>query len=165
MWRLALTGLALLPLAGCVADPYYQGGYAGGYYGTPAYGYPQTYGYTDGYPTMVYGGETVVLIPGGGGWGWYDRERHWHSAPPHIEHRLREAHPQGLPPRPEHGGWGGSPQPRQGWGGPPPGQPPVHAVPPSHGGFAPAAAPPVARSNPPPQRHEERRGDHDRRRD
>ena len=123
MWRRLIPCLALLPLAACVTDPY---GYPSYGAPAPAYGYPgpAPYAYSDGYPTMVYGGETVFLIQGGGGWGFYDRERHWHEAPSHVAQRLHEAHPHGLPPRAEHQGWGGGQPPRpehQGWGG---GQPP-----------------------------------------
>lgn len=142
MWRRMIPCLALLPLAACVAEPY---GYPNYGAPAPAYGYPAPppYAYSDGYPTMVYGGETVFLIEGGGGWGFYDRERHWHEAPPNVAQRLREAHPQGLPARPEHQGWSGGQPPRpehQGSGG---GQP---AAP--QGGYRPAPAPAPAAAMP-----------------
>jgi hypothetical protein len=56
-----LAALALLALSGCVAypDPYYGGGYYGGY------------GYA---PAPAYVGPTVVV--GGGWWGWHGH--HWH---------------------------------------------------------------------------------------
>ena len=147
--------IALLPLAACVVQPapYYPPGYAyPGAYPAPGYVYSgEGYTYIDGYPAMVVGGETLFLLQLGGAWGYYDRERNWHHAPPRMSERLRVDHPQGLPPRSQHqtpGGVNHMPDPR------PAGRPQPGAGQQQYPGH-PAAQQP--RQQPPQQQHQQRR--------
>lgn len=99
-----------------------DGGQAGGYappQPPPVYGYlgggspadpgpgqpivgPDGLTYVDGVPIGLLEGEAVPLLFVGeqGGWGYYDRGRQWHDAPPDVRDRLERSHPggRGLPP-------------------------------------------------------------------
>jgi len=85
-----------------------------------AYVGPDGLTYVDGYPVTQYEGVPApfIFLPEFGGWGFYDREHHWHGAPPNVRERLEHEHPggRGLPP----GGFRGGP-PDAFRGGPPPG--------------------------------------------
>ena len=123
----------LLPLGGCYVDtPAPDYGYAQPGYPPPPPGsdpyagaYPG-YSYNNGAPVYDDAGVAVPLVFFGGAWGYYDHNRHWHSAPPGISRDMdvRRAgggpyHP-GPPPHPE-----GYPRPGQpGPAGYHPGEPP-----------------------------------------
>lgn len=93
---------------------YPAAGGAQGYPGVEAPGYgsgpppggpyagPDGLSYVEGVPVGAFEGEQVplVFVGGLGGWGYYDRERGWHGAPPELRERLERAHPggRGLPP-------------------------------------------------------------------
>jgi hypothetical protein len=109
---------AMLFLSACVtqqsepAIPFASGGYA--YLGQPQaddepdYAADESYLGSDG---LTYVGETpvtmldgtqvpVVYDSGAGGWGYYDRFRHFHGVPRDLRDRLERTHPggRGLPP-------------------------------------------------------------------
>lgn len=98
--------------------------------------------YLDGAPYAVFGGEQVAVIydPGFGGWGYFDRERHFHGAPPEFRERMERFHPGGRGFQSQGGFRGGTDR-----GGfrpdndrrPPPGVRPSFAPPgaPREGGF------------------------------
>jgi endonuclease YncB( thermonuclease family) len=52
--------------------------------------------YVGGEPTAVIDGQTVFLIlAGAAGWGYYDRDHHWHDAPGNYRSHLERFHPNG----------------------------------------------------------------------
>lgn len=52
--------------------------------------------YVGGEPTAVIDGQTVFLVlAGAAGWGYYDRDRHWHDAPDSLRRHLERYHPNG----------------------------------------------------------------------
>ena len=174
---LALVAL-LLPLTGCVVPPqpvgygygYAQPGYYPGAYPQPDYGYPG-FAYNDGSPTLYVDGAIMPLIFFGGGWGYYDRERHFHRAPGGVEGHLNQRFPGGNGYRPWAGGQGGRPEAFRPGGGRPEGFRPEGVRPegirpegfrpegPRSGGYPapgnpwanrPAASPPGGGFRPPP---------------
>jgi hypothetical protein len=154
---LALMGL-LLSLGGCVVTPA-EPGYG---YGQPAYPggeayydnsnvYPG-YSYNSGSPSLFVEGSAMPLTYYQGGWGYWDRERHWHHAPDQVERSLQRHH--AVPP-PYAGGprYEAPPPQRQDWhrsGGGRYGAPP------------PQPAAPMAMPGPGNGRHEGHRDDHPR---
>jgi hypothetical protein len=165
---LALTAL-LASLGGCVVSPaepgygYGQPAYPGGgaYYDDSSNIYPG-YAYNNGSPSLIVEGSAMPLTLYEGGWGYWDRGRHWHHAPDQVEHNLEHRHAGGRPPGPppqaghaEGPRFEGSPSQRQDW---------HHSDGAGRYGAAPPprAASPVAMPGPGPggPDNERRHGDH-----
>ncbi len=89
------------PASGYSGDGYPDGAAPGQPPGQAIVG-PDGLTYVDGVPVGLIQDEAVALLFVGvlGGWGYYDRGRQWHEAPPEMRDRLERLHPggRGLPP-------------------------------------------------------------------
>jgi len=111
------------------------------------------YSDNDGAPTLVVEGTATPLILFGGGWGYWDSDRHWHRAPDQVARHLEQQRAAGAAFHPGGPGFG------QPGGRPPPADGPRFFRPPEPArlGAVPAAGPRPPPAAPPVREERERR--------